>query len=62
MQTLTQMSQIRDDDTKETNVLKRNGDELDKVTEKTENDIMTYTTKDKLKDDATKIVKPWEEL
>jgi hypothetical protein len=35
---------------------------LDKVTEKTENDIMTNTTKDKLKDDATKIVRPWEEL
>jgi hypothetical protein len=55
-------TQIRGEDTQVNNELKKHEDELDKSLKNTENDIMTDTTKDKLKDDAAKIVRPWEEL
>jgi hypothetical protein len=55
-------TRIRQVDIQVNNELKKNEDELDKVTEKTDNDSMTNTAKDKLKDDAAKIVRPWEEL
>jgi len=53
-------TQIRNADTRVNNELKKHEYELDKVTEKTETNIMPYTTKDKLKDDTIKIVRLWE--